>query len=307
MSMGWVKCGRILDAPWRSRPFVSHAAVPIAECVGGNLHRVYYSPRDEQNRSYVSRSLVDFGPTKPTVLQTDVEPLLSPGRPGAFDDSGAMGTWLVSANSRKYLYYIGWNLGSTVPFRNAIGVAISDDGGASFVRHSEGPILDRDTCDPFFIGSACVLIENDTWRMWYVSCVGWVIGNGVPTHRYHIKYAESKDGLRWNRTGIVAVDFASVDEYAISRPCVVLDGRIYRMWYSYRGEAYRIGYAESDDGITWRRDDQQVGIEPGPDAWDSEMLEYPFVFDVGDRRYMLYNGNDYGRAGIGVAILEHLT
>src|SRR5580765_2130776 len=78
MSMGWVKCGRILDAPWRSRPFVSHAAVPIAECVGGNLHRVYYSPRDEQNRSYVSRSLVDFGPTKPTVLQTDVEPLLSP-------------------------------------------------------------------------------------------------------------------------------------------------------------------------------------------------------------------------------------
>jgi hypothetical protein len=302
MSMRWTKCGRILDAPCRPGRLVSHAAVPIAEVLEGNICRVYYSARDDQNRSHVISSLVEFSPTKPTVLQTDLEPLLCPGRPGAFDDAGAMGSWLVSANSRKYLYYIGWNLGLSVPFRNAVGVAISDDGGASFTRHWEGPILDRDTCDPFFIGSACVLIENDTWRMWYVSCVEWVMENAIPKHRYHIKYAESNDGIRWNRTGIVAVDFASADEYAISRPCVLRDGRVYRMWYSYRGPAYRIGYAESDDGITWRRHDGEVGIEPGPEAWDSEMLEYPFVFDAGNRRYMLYNGNDYGRAGIGLAI-----
>ena len=304
MPMGWTKCGRILEAPRRPGRLVSHAAVPIAEAVEGNIYRVYYSARDDQNRSHVISSLVEFGPTKPTVLQTDVAPVLSPGRAGAFDDSGAMGSWLVSANSRKYLSYIGWNLGVTVPFRNAIGVAISDDGGASFTKYSEGPVLDRDTCDPFFIGSACVLIENDVWRMWYASCVEWVIENAIPTHHYHIKYAESKDGIRWNRTGIVAVDFASADEYAISRPCVVRDGDVYRMWYWYRGPAYRIGYAESDDGITWRRHDEEVGIGPGPEAWDSEMLEYPFVFDAGNRRYMLYNGNDYGRAGIGLAVFE---
>ena len=301
MSMTWTKCGRILDSPSPSGRRVSHAAVPIAELVEGNICRLYYSVRDDQNRSHVSNSLVEFGPTKLRVLRTDPEPLLSPGRPGAFDDSGAMACWLVSANSRKYLYYIGWNLAVTVPFRNAVGVAISDDGGASFRRYSEGPILDRDTCDPIFIGSACVLIENNTWRMWYVSCVEWVMRNAIPTHRYHIKYAESKDGIRWNRTGIVAVDIASADEYAISRPCVVRDARLYRMWYSYRGQAYRIGYAESDDGITWRRRDSEVGIEAGPEAWDSEMLEYPFVFDAGNRRYMFYNGNDYGRTGIGLA------
>src|SRR6185295_8515687 len=166
MPMGWTKCGRILEAPRPPGRLVSHAAVPIAEAVEGNIFRVYYSPRDDQNRSHTISSLVEFGPTKPTVLQTDVAPLLSPGRAGAFDDSGAMGCWLVSANSRKYLYYIGWNLGVTVPFRNAVGVAISDDGGASFTKHSEGPVLDRDACDPFFIGSVCVLIENDVWRMW---------------------------------------------------------------------------------------------------------------------------------------------
>ena len=239
MPMGWTKCGRILEAPRRPGRLVSHAAVPIAEAVEGDIYRVYYSARDDQNRSHVISSLVEFGPTKPTVLQTDVAPLLSPGRAGAFDDSGAMGCWLVSANSRKHLYYIGWNLGVTVPFRNAVGVAISDDGGASFTKYSEGPVLDRDTCDPFFIGSACVLIENDVWRMWYASCVEWVIENAIPTHRYHIKYAESKDGIRWNRTGIVAVDFASADEYAISRPSVVRDGHVYRMWYRLRGPAYR--------------------------------------------------------------------
>jgi len=33
------------------------------------------------------------------------------------------------------------------------------------------------------------------------------------------------------------------------------------------------------------------------------MIEYPCVVDAGGRRVMLYNGNDYGRTGIGLAEL----
>src|SRR5262245_12747793 len=118
MSMQWIKCGRILDAPWPSSRLVSHAAVPIAEHARDHRYRVYCSARDEHNRSHVVSALVDFA-DGPRVVERTAEPLLSPGRPGAFDDAGAMGSWLVSVNSRKYLYYIGWNLGTTVPFRNA--------------------------------------------------------------------------------------------------------------------------------------------------------------------------------------------
>jgi hypothetical protein len=140
--------------------------------------------------------------------------------------------------------------------------------------------------------------------MWYVSSLGWKAQSAGPPHYVvHIKYAESRDGLEWERDGHVCVDFASADEYAISRPCVVKDGGLYRMWYSHRGSTYRIGYAESSDGLTWERKDRQVGIDVSPIGWDSDMIEYACVFDHGGSRHMLYNGNGYGESGIGHAVL----
>jgi hypothetical protein len=304
MPQRWRKLGRLLADPGGGSWLHSHAAVPIAQPLGGDRWRVLFTARDAQNRSHTGAAVVRFGPNGASDVSVEDQPLLSPGRLGAFDDSGAMASWLVPAGDRLYLYYIGWNRGVTVPFRNAIGLAVSDDGGATFVRYSEGPILDRSPHDPFFTASSCVLHEEGRWRMWYLSCVGWELHAGWPRHRYHIKYAESHDGIAWQRTGRVVIDFASAAEYAISRPCVLRDGDRYRMWYSYRGEAYRIGYAESDDGLVWRRLDERAGIEPGPDAWDAQMIEYPFVFDASFGRCLLYNGNDYGRTGIGIALLE---
>ena len=128
--------------------------------------------------------------------------------------------------------------------------------------------------------------------------------NGKPRHSYHIRYAESDDGLHWRRSGRVCIDYQSEEEYAISRPSVLRDGDLYRMWYSYRGSSYRIGYAESDDGVAWVRKDEEAGIDVSPDGWDSEMIEYPCVFDHAGSRYMLYNGNGYGATGIGLAELS---
>ncbi len=134
-------------------------------------------------------------------------------------------------------------------------------------------------------------------------CVGWEIENGKLKHYYHIKYAESKDGINWERRGIVCIDFKSKDEYAIARPCVIKEDGIYRMWYSYRGEGYRMGYAESTDGVVWKRKDEEAGIDVSESGWDSEMIEYAFVFSHKDKKYMLYNGNDYGKTGFGYAML----
>ena len=134
--------------------------------------------------------------------------------------------------------------------------------------------------------------------------MGWELEDGHPKHRYHIKCAESNDGIRWEKSGVVCIDFESRDEYAISRPCVLKEDGIYKMWYSYRGKTYRIGYAESKDGLQWERKDAEVGINVSESGWDSEMIEYPFVFDHNGKRYMLYNGNGYGKTGIGLAVLN---
>ncbi|WP_416398648.1 hypothetical protein [Allohahella sp. A8] len=140
--------------------------------------------------------------------------------------------------------------------------------------------------------------------MWYLSCTDWRIRDGKPEHRYHIKYAESPDGISWEREGIVAIDYSDETEYAISRPSVIRDKDCWKMWYSFRGPSYRIGYAESHDGRQWQRLDAECDINVSKFGWDSEMIEYPFVFDHAGDRYMLYNGNGYGKTGFGLAVLE---
>ncbi len=146
-----------------------------------------------------------------------------------------------------------------------------------------------------------MLVEDGKWRMWYVSATSWEVKDDAPRHRYHIKYAESRDGINWQRDGLVCIDYIDEDEYAISRPCVVRDGDLYRMWFSSRGGSYRIGYAESTDGLSWTRKDGESGIDVSDSGWDSEMVAYPYVFEREGDYYMLYNGNGYGKSGIGVA------
>lgn len=215
-----------------------------------------------------------------------------------------MGSCLVRHEGREFLYYIGWSLGVTVPFYTFIGCAIREVGERAFTRVSRAPILGRSDVDPYLATAPWVTLEGGAWRMWYASGTDWEATSNGPLHRYHIKYAESDDGLEWRRQGVVSIDYADAGEYALTRPCVVRDGDTFRMWYSRRGPTYRIGYAESPDGISWTRKDSEAGIDVSPTGWDAQMIAYPFVLDHGGRRYLLYNGNDYGMTGIGWAVLE---
>jgi hypothetical protein len=172
-----------------------------------------------------------------------------------------------------------------------------------FRRASRAPLLERNDVDPYLTASPWVLVDGGIWRMWYVSGTSWENVDGKPRHRYLIKYAESRDGYRWLRNGIVCISYQGEEEYAFGRPCVIRDRDLYKMWYSYRGDRYRLGYAESSDGLSWMRKDQEVGLESSADGWDCEMVTYPAVFCHRKRLHMLYNGNGYGRTGIGMATL----
>lgn len=298
--MPWEKLGLLQPPTTEEQPTLNYMAVPTGVQITSNTWRIYFANRDENNRSIPQA--FDFSLNDPKNIQTlHTKPYLTPGKLGTFDTHGIMPTWIQPYNEMLYMYYIGWNRGVDVPFRNALGLAISIDNGNSFQKYADGPILDRSPYDPCFVASCCTLIEDHKWRMWYLSCVEWQAIDDKLQHRYHIKYAESYDGIHWKRDGRICIDFKDENEYAISRPCVIKTSVGYEMWFSYRGDDYRIGYATSSDGLVWVRRDADVGIDISNNGWDSKMIEYPYVFDHNRQRYMLYNGNGYGRSGIGIA------
>jgi hypothetical protein len=309
--MKWIKKGLIFRPQNNYGWMISHASIPLVDSVNDEELRIYFGTRDRQGRS-LPTYLEVFADDPQQILYIHDQPILSLGKLGTFDDNGIMPSWIVNNGNKKYLYYIGWNPQVTVPYRLSIGLAISEDGGQSFAKYSEGPIFDRDIDEPYFKTAPCVIHDGDTWKMWYVSCTGWEIINQRPEPRYHVKYAVSDNGIHWQTTNYVCIDYDSLAD-AIGRPCVLRRNGIYRMFYSYRAiknyrddptQSYRLGYAESMDGIHWRKYNDKVGIEKSTTGWDSQMLEYSYVFSWKKKTYLFYNGNGFGESGFGYALLE---
>lgn len=301
--MAWQKLGRVFDPACLADEGLTAALTPVAQVLDASagLVRVFYSPRDQDRRSQVRA--FEFNVSAPgSVRHVSRSALLAPGKTGAFDDAGITLGSLVSADDRQFLFYTGWNLTVSVPFNNSIGMAEYRDGG--FVRRGDGPVMTRTLHEPYSCSSPFVIYENGRFRMWYASMDRWQEEPGGVRHFYNIKYCESADGTDWMRQGVVAIDYEDPGEYAFGRPFVLREGGGYKMWYAFRGDAYRIGYAVSLDGVRWQRQDEQAGIDVSDSGWDSEMIEFPWVFDAAGQRYMLYNGNGFGRTGIGLAVWQ---
>ena len=289
--------GLLLAPPYAPPWAASHAGLPV---VDGD--RLYVAVRDGDGRARIARAPIAFGDGTARVGEIEPEPVLDLGDLGTFDDSGVMPSALVRGEGGQVrLYYTGWAKGVTVPFSLFVGLAVSDDDGATFRRHSRAPLLDRCDADPIMTASPYVLRDGDSWRMWYVSCDRWTLRDGVPHHHYNVRYAESSDGLVWRRDGRVAIPYADDAEHAISRPCVERTATGYVMWFSSRGEAYRIRLATSADGLVWTRQ-PGVAIEPSASGWDAGMTCYPWLEQRDGYRYLLYNGAGFGATGVGYAV-----
>lgn len=300
----WEKKGLLLEPQTNLWWMKSHVMIPTVEHLEGDLHRVYFSGRDDKNRSMIGYADVTVNNGNITLVKYADEPVLQIGELGTFDDNGVTPSCLIKHDGKKYLYYIGWNAGSTTRMGLIGGLAISTD-GETFKRNSRAPLLERTDREPFSILTAPFALKDDNvWRLYYVSCEGW-IDRDLPT--YNLKYAESTDGIHWKRDGHVCIDFNDENETALARPCVLKEDGIYKMWFSYKDPAigYRIGYAESTDGKNWNRMDNESGIEVSESGWDSEMIEYGFVFNHNGIKYMIYNGNGYGTNGAGYAVYKN--
>lgn len=307
----WEKKGMIFKVEdFQNELIRSHASIPFAYHIKDDFFKIYFSSRNKNGQSfpyYIDSTIRDG---KITLIGDVIGPLLELGDLGTFDDSGIMPSCLVKHKEQLFMYYIGWNPQVTVSYRLSIGLAISNDNGLTFKKYSKGPICDRAINEPYFNTAPFVLIENDKWMMWYISCTKWQLINNYPEPSYHIKYAESDDGINWHRDGIVCVDYDD-NAKALGRPCVIKLKNRFDMYFSFRHvEQYRVsslyGYkialGISYDGIVWEKAYSQTGISLSDTGWDSKMMEYCHVFEHVNILYMIYNGNDFGKEGFGYAI-----
>jgi predicted GH43/DUF377 family glycosyl hydrolase len=302
--MVWQKLKHIFQPHNHFGWMQTHAANPFAVKLNKDIFRIYFTCRNAVNQSHIG--FVDVNAAKDfEIISVSEKPVLAPGEPGMFDDSGVAMGYYIQINKVPHIYYLGWNLKVTVPWLNTIGLAKFDKELNQFVKVSRAPVLDRSNEDPYSISYPSILFENRFYKMWYGSNLSW--GKEQHQMKHIIKYAESNDGIHWKRFNNIALNLEHPGEYALSKPFVIEKNGKYKMWYSYRANGkiltYRIGYAESNDGKHWERKDEQVGIDTSSEGWDSEMICYPFIFDYKRKRYMLYNGNGYGRSGFGIAVL----
>lgn len=310
----WNKKGLIF-APNNNYPWMySHAQCPFPLDFG-DFVRVYFATREDYQEGMCRAygSFVDLDKDNlQNIINISSEPLMSLGGIGEFDEFGSMPISVVRHNDEYYLYYVGWTRNYSTPYDWEIGLAKSKD-GARFEKVGKGPLLGPTLYEPYLNSTPVVYkFAEDDWHMFYHTGVQWLKGADKLESQYVIKHATSRDGINWLRNARHIIPLKVENECQTTPAIMKIDNR-YHMFFCYRhglefrenkDNAYRIGYAYSDDLENWYRDDSKAGIDVSESGWDSQMIEYPHITKINDKYIMFYCGNHFGRAGFGHAELD---
>lgn len=318
--MQWHKLGKIFDPTQHALPngCVQFAQSPQA-LVFDDFVRIYFSTRvvDPANGKYLSHiAFVDMQKNLHDIIRVSGQNVIPLGALGCFDEHGIFPMSIMRHGDAVYGYTCGWNRRVSVSVDTAIGLAISRDGGLTFQRIGVGPVLAASLHEPCLVGDGFVKVIDGVFHMWYVFGTGWkqYVSDAAPDRTYKIGHATSADGIEWVKEEArrIIPDRLGPDESQALPTVISIYGR-HHMFFCYResfdfrksqGRGYRIGHAWSDRLTNWTRADEYPLLEGTPGEWDSDMQCYPHVFECDGQIYLLYNGNEFGRYGFGLAVLE---
>lgn len=305
--MKWLKKGFLygagtFDIEWHKK----YTMTPLPYLIDDTTLRIYLTMCDSDNIGRVG--YIDVNPNNPSEIKGySKTPVVDAGERGTFDEHGVIPTSLLKEGDKLYMFYSAYQRLVGVPYAILSGLAVSTDGGNTFEKITkEVPLLERRPGELLQRSAIEVMKQGDTYKMWYTGGLGWIYNGIHEAPKYNLKYLESKDILSWTDEPEVAMDLKDNDEYGLTMPQVFFEDGVYKMIYSVRSisKGYRMGYAESVNGIHFKRMDDKMEIEPTAGEFDSEMICYGKVFSFKDKVYLFYCGNRYGLAGIGYAELE---
>ena len=316
--MKWKKLGKIFDP---TNFTLANNCFAFAQSpqtlVFDDFVRIYFSTREKDaNGKYLSHiSFVDMDKEFREIIKISSETVIPLGELGCFDEHGIFPINIVRDKDKILAYTSGWNRKVSVSVDASIGLAYSNDNGLTFEKLGHGPVLTSSLHEPFLVGDGFVAVYDDIYHMWYVYGTKWsnYTKEEIPDRVYKIGHATSADGISWHKEGKQIITDKLNDDECQALPSVTFFNNRYHMFFCYRqadgfrknrDRSYRIGYAYSENLVDWTRDDENVGIDVSENGWDSDMLCYPHVFQCDGKIYLLYNGNEFGRLGFGLAVLE---
>lgn len=320
--MIWNKLGKIFDPRDHHLPndCVEYAQSPQT-LVFDDFVRIYFSTRqkDPVNGKFVSHiAFVDMTHDFKRIIKVSDKTVINLGELGCFDEHGIFPINVLRHKQQIYAYTCGWSRRVSTSVETGVGFAVSEDDGRTFRKLGNGPILGASLNEPFLVGDAFVRHFEGRFHMWYMFGTAWKTFDAAqaPDRIYKIGHAISDDGICWIKEEgkQIIPDKLNADE-SMALPTVIQIGQRYHMFFCYRESSdfrsnakrgYRIGYAYSDDLSTWNRADDESGLTLSEEGWDSEMMCYPHVCQIGEKIFLLYNGNLFGRFGFGAAELKSL-
>lgn len=284
--------------------------VSVVRTPDGARYRMYYCGRKGAGIGFAEASIAD-----PLAWREHpASPVLTPRADNWEGDMLNQPRVVKVTDEHWRMYYTGWGYRPS-PERGeseggtswAMGLAESFDGGTTWRRARDEPILPRGQSGDPDDGGACVptlLRVGNQWWMWYTA--GKV--NPAGHQNIHLCLATSDDGLEWTKhpaNPVLTDDFGDAPRSVTSRCCVRRERGVFRLWYSFAKPDYRICYAESLDGVHWERSPIQPALDASPaPTWDDQMVEYPEI-DVVDGQWRLwFCGNGFGSVGFAEGIVE---
>lgn len=161
-------------------------------------------------------------------------------------------------------------------------------------KYSNNPVLSRSDFNDYAfdtqdILSATVVKVEEKYVMWYAGSRKEkdINNDEIIDNPFRIGRAWSKDGINWQKdpNGKAVLDIDKEknkwDSHGVFFPVVILDDKIYRMWYTGWNKftkKYSIGYAWSKDGINWEKSIYNPILEGKKDTWNEAYVFAPCVF-----------------------------
>jgi hypothetical protein len=282
-----------------------YSSHPVVTQIEQSLFRIYFSNRDLKNRSFIS--FIDYDIEKKRIVKQH-NGIANPKKNSFYENGITLGCYLKEGE-KNYLYFMGWNKTEVNEnWRGEIGV-IELDSEMNIKNILDTPIIKISPNDPISISYPCIFKRDHKFIMIYGSTQNLEKRNDLEmVHK--LKVAKSDDGLIWE-TSNSYIEFDGLNPNIISRPNIFQKNQKTYMLFSYKIsqlDKYKIGIAESDNGIYWKNSGELHFIKPVSgtnETWDNESKEYPYSFNFEGNLYFAYNGNEYGRSGLGLGrILE---